>query len=103
MGVQLRITGAAVALTLLAQAASAQDNAVVLPPIVVSATTVPTPASELGSSVTVVTGDDLQREQLRTVPDMLKKSPDLTSSRPEGRAARLRFSCAGPMRTTSRF
>ena len=77
MGVQLRITGAAVALTLLAQAASAQDNAVVLPPIVVSATTVPTPASELGSSVTVVTGDDLQREQLRTVPDALKKVPGL--------------------------
>lgn len=77
MGVQLRITGAAVALTLLAQAASAQDNAVVLPPIVVSATTVPTPASELGSSVTVVTGDDLQREQLRTVPDVLKKVPGL--------------------------
>ena len=49
----------------------------VLPPIVVSATTVPTPASELGSSVTVVTGDDLQREQLRTVPDALKKVPGL--------------------------
>jgi len=44
---------------------------------VVSATTVPTPASELGSSVTVVTGDDLQREQLRTVPDALKKVPGL--------------------------
>ena len=40
MGVQLRITGAAVALTLLAQAASAQDepqgNKVILPPIDVS-------------------------------------------------------------------
>ena len=77
MGTQLRVTGTALALALLAQPVRAQDNAVVLPPIVVSATTVPTPASELGSSVTVVTGDDLQREQLRTVPDALKKVPGL--------------------------
>jgi len=77
VGTQLRVTGTALALALLAQPVRAQDNAVVLPPIVVSATTVPTPASELGSSVTVVTGDDLQREQLRTVPDVLKKVPGL--------------------------
>ena len=77
MGTQLRVTGTALALALLTQPVRAQDNAVVLPPIVVSATTVPTPASELGSSVTVVTGDDLQREQLRTVPDALKKVPGL--------------------------
>jgi vitamin B12 transporter len=77
VGTQLRVTGTALALALLAQPVRAQDNAVVLPPIVVSATTVPTPASELGSSVTVVTGDDLQREQLRTVPDALKKVPGL--------------------------
>jgi len=77
VGTQLRVTGTALALALLTQPVRAQDNAVVLPPIVVSATTVPTPASELGSSVTVVTGDDLQREQLRTVPDALKKVPGL--------------------------
>lgn len=77
MGSQLRVTGAALALTLIAQSASAQDNTVALPPIVVSATTVPTPAAELGSSVTVITASDLQREQIRTVPDALKKVPGL--------------------------
>jgi vitamin B12 transporter len=77
VGTQLRVTGAALVLALLAQPVCAQDNAVALPPIVVSATTVPTSASELGSSVTVITGDDLQREQLRTVPDALKKVPGL--------------------------
>jgi vitamin B12 transporter len=77
MGTQLRITGAAVALTLLAQAASAQDNVQVLPAIVVSATTVPTPANEIANSVTVITGQDMERDQRRTVADTLNSVPGL--------------------------
>jgi vitamin B12 transporter len=77
MGVQFRFTGAVLALALSASTAFAQTNTVALPPIVVSATTVPTPATELGSSVTVITGEELQIKQIRTVPDALKEVPGL--------------------------
>lgn len=82
MGVGWGLAGAALALGGVAvQAAWAQDaapsGAVILPQIVVSATTVPTPAADIGSSVTVITGDEIRREQLRTVPDVLRQVPGL--------------------------
>ncbi|MBV9827121.1 MAG: TonB-dependent receptor [Alphaproteobacteria bacterium] len=48
-----------------------------LGPIVVSATRVPTPQAELGSSVTVITADDIQRKQQRTLPEVLQDAPGL--------------------------
>ena len=59
--------------------ALAQDprQSVALPEIVVTATTVPTPASEIANSVTVITADEMQREQRRTVPDALSTVPGL--------------------------
>jgi len=48
---------------------------VVLPQIVVSATTVPTPSSEVGSSVSVITEQDIRQRQVRTVADALKTVP----------------------------
>jgi vitamin B12 transporter len=66
---------------LLAQEARAQDSAqngaLTLPAIVVSATTVPTPASDVASSVTVITAQDIARRQVRTVPDLLNTVPGL--------------------------
>jgi vitamin B12 transporter len=59
----------------LAQAPASQ--VVELPPIVVSATGIPTPADQVASSVTVITADDLQREQRRTLPDALASVPGL--------------------------
>ena len=44
---------------------------------VVSATTVPTPATQLASSVTVITAKDLERDQRRTVSDALQAVPGL--------------------------
>src|SRR6185437_3708679 len=75
MGIVRRI-GATLALAaLLAHPASAQDNTSsntqVLPQIVVSPTTIPTPSNEIASSVTVITAADLERDQIRTVPDAL--------------------------------
>src|SRR6185503_2654908 len=58
-----------------AQAPASQ--VVELPPIVVSATGLPTPADQVASSVTVITAEDLQREQRRTVPDALASVPGL--------------------------
>jgi vitamin B12 transporter len=57
-------------------AASAQNN-VPLPSIVVSPTQIPTPAEQVGSSVSVVTAAEIERDQRRTVPDVLKTIPGL--------------------------
>lgn len=45
--------------------------------VVVSPTTLPTPADQSASSVTVITGADLASQQLRTVPDALATVPGL--------------------------
>ncbi|MGW8311016.1 MAG: TonB-dependent receptor plug domain-containing protein [Thiogranum sp.] len=44
-------------------------------PIVVTATRIATPESELGSSVTVITSDDIQRRQYKSVPEALRMVP----------------------------
>ena len=48
-----------------------------IPGIVVSATGDPTPASEIGSSVTVITADQIAAQQRRTLPDVLNQAPGL--------------------------
>lgn len=48
-----------------------------LPDTVVSATGIPTDASEVASSVTVITEEQIQREQRRTVADVLATVPGL--------------------------
>ncbi len=80
MGSHLHITGAGLALAaLLVQPAGAQDAAadksVALPEISVSATTLPTPVRQIGSSVTVITAEDIERHQQRTVSEVLNMVP----------------------------
>src|SRR3954451_16726879 len=48
-----------------------------LPTIVVSPTSVPTPVNQVASSITVITAEDIEREQRRTVPDVLQTVPGL--------------------------
>ena len=48
-----------------------------LPEVVVSPTAFPTPSDQIGSSVTVITGEQLQRDQIRTVSDALKTVPGM--------------------------
>lgn len=48
-----------------------------LPPVVISATRLPTPADEIASSVTVITAEDMARKQQRTVSDALRAVPGL--------------------------
>jgi vitamin B12 transporter len=55
-----------------------------LPPIVVSATRLPTPASEVASSVTVITSQDIESKQQRTVPDLLRDVPGLNVAQTGG-------------------
>jgi vitamin B12 transporter len=45
--------------------------------IVVSATLIETPVSEIGSSVTVITDKEIERDQKRTLPDVLRTVPGL--------------------------
>ena len=73
---------AAVGVTPFFNAALAQDaglptQPVVLPQIVVSPTTIPTPAGEVASAVTVITAEDLERDQRRSVPEALNAVPGL--------------------------
>jgi vitamin B12 transporter len=80
MGRYIRLLGAASAVAAWLQAASAQDNpqgTQVLPTIVVSPTTIPTPLNEIASSVTVITAADIERQQYRTLPDALSAVPGL--------------------------
>lgn len=76
MGIRI---AALAAMTLLAQAAAAQDQSqpVVLPTIAVSPTTIPTPVAQIGNSVTVITADEIARTQRRTVADLLATVPGL--------------------------
>lgn len=48
-----------------------------LPGVVVSATRLPTPASEVASSVTVITADEIAQKQTPTLPDILADVPGL--------------------------
>src|SRR5271154_1052617 len=59
--------------------ALAQDNSAfgTMTPIVVTPTEFPTPLNEIGNSVSVVTSDDIERKQERTLPDALKDVPGL--------------------------
>ncbi|HEY6927182.1 MAG TPA: TonB-dependent receptor plug domain-containing protein, partial [Steroidobacteraceae bacterium] len=45
--------------------------------VVVSATRVPTPESEVASSLTVITADDIAARQSQNLPDLLKDVPGL--------------------------
>ena len=48
-----------------------------LPTVVVTPTRLPTPENEVGSSVSVMTEEEIQRKQERTLPDALKDVPGL--------------------------
>jgi vitamin B12 transporter len=61
----------------LAVRAQAGPETIRLDEVVVSATGTPTPAREVASSVTVITADQIQREQRRTLPQALAAVPGL--------------------------
>jgi vitamin B12 transporter len=78
MGTKIRLAGALALMITAAQTAAAQDtNQVILPPIVISPTTIPTPLDQIASSITVITGQELERDHINTVPDALRTVPGL--------------------------
>lgn len=77
MGIQYRLTGAALALSaLLAQAASAQDstqdNKVTLPPIDVSSSRLG--GGIVGTSTSVITAEDIERSPAQNLPEILSQT-----------------------------
>jgi vitamin B12 transporter len=48
-----------------------------LPPVVVTPTRLPTPENEVGSSITVIPSEEIERKQERTLPDALQDVPGL--------------------------
>ena len=77
MGMKLRVAGAFALTGLFGQAAVADDTQITLPQVVVSPTTIPTPADQIASSVTVITGQELERDHINTVPDALRAVPEI--------------------------
>ncbi len=61
--------------------AAAEEAVKRLPDIVVSASRVPVTAQEVGSAVTVITGEDIERKQVRVVSDVLREVPGVAVSR----------------------
>jgi vitamin B12 transporter len=74
-----RLSAVLFVLLLCAGPSWAQDNSAfgTMTPIVVTPTEFPTPLDEIGNSVSVVTSDDIERKQERTLPDALKDVPGL--------------------------
>ena len=68
----------------LALAQTVAQTELVLPPMVVSPTRIPTPPAEIGSDVTVITADDIERNQWRTLPDALRAVPGIFVSQNGG-------------------
>lgn len=63
--------------TAFAQEQAPSTQPIALPTVTVSATTIPTPTDQVASSVTVITAQQIEQQQLRTVPDALNTVPGL--------------------------
>src|SRR5262245_61932428 len=69
--------GAGVAAAAAADSPNSPDSPDAAESVIVSATRIPTPESELASSVTVITADQIAAQQERTLPDVLTQVPGL--------------------------
>jgi vitamin B12 transporter len=67
-----------------AHAAAADAAAAGADEVVVTATRIPTPESQVASSISIITGDEIEARQLQTLPDVLKDVPGLNVVRSGG-------------------
>lgn len=74
------IAGLVTTMTII-DAAQAEPEPRMLPETVVSANRVAVPSREVGSSVTVITGEEMQERQIRVVADALRDVPGVSVSR----------------------
>src|SRR5215813_890288 len=57
--------------------AYADGDTVAVPPLVVTATRIATPEAQLGTSVTVITAEDIAASGKATLPDVLRRVPGM--------------------------
>jgi vitamin B12 transporter len=58
-----------------AEGAGSPDSSDSVESVIVSATRLPTPESQVASSVTVITAEDIEARQQRSLPDILQDVP----------------------------
>jgi vitamin B12 transporter len=73
-----RAAGAALAAALATASAAAEEPVYVLPDVVVTPTRVPMPAEQASSTVTVITGEEIERRQQRDIVEVLREVPGLS-------------------------
>ena len=88
-----RLAGALALSVLPAANALAADEPIVLAPLVVSASATPVTAKEVGSAVTVINSEQIERQQVRSLADVLRKVPGMALSRsgPTGSQTQVRI------------
>src|SRR3954453_5216154 len=64
--------------------------------IVVSATRIETPISEIGSSITLIPAEEIERKQERRLPDVLRTVPGLNVVQTGGRGGKRSLFTRGP-------
>lgn len=79
-----KITVAALTLSAFLGAQAENTNTVDATRIVVSATRTPTSIDQIGSSLSVVTGEEIERYQLRTVSDAINRTPGVSFNQSGG-------------------
>ncbi len=88
-----RLAGALALSVLPAANVLAADEPIVLAPVVVSASATPVAAREVGSAVTVITSEQIERQQARSLADVLRKVPGVALARsgPTGSQTQVRI------------
>jgi vitamin B12 transporter len=71
-------SAALAAASTLALSGGVQAQETVVAPVVVTATLIPTPLDQVGSSITLITADQIEARQWRTLPDALIETPGLS-------------------------
>lgn len=92
---RLLLAGVAFASPLAALSAGAQDVALLTPEVVVSATRLETSVDKVGSSVTVVTGEEMERRGKISLIDALSGVPGLSFTRTGGVGATTQIKLRG--------
>lgn len=75
------LSGTAILTCMQVSTGVAEETVVRLPEIVVSASSVPLPAEQVGSAVTVITAEEIERKQVRVLADVLREVPGLAVNR----------------------
>ena len=91
----LAIAAAIFSASLFPLSAPLSDQVQMLPEVVVTASRVPVPSTAVGSAMTVVAGDDIDRKQKRSVAEVLREVPGVAVNRLGGFGANTQIRIRG--------